>query len=1032
VKALSRALAPWLVLIVIAGVGELPASGATRTLTYAAVADATVQADHPKKSYGMLSTMTADASPVQHALLRFTVSGVGSDVVTGATLRLNVKNTSSFGGSVYRVASQTWSENVTWNTAPVADPLPLASVGRVGLNTWAQFNVLPMITGDGTYSMRITSTSSDNVAFASREYSTSTQRPQLVVTTATPPDMTPPTAAITAPADGTTVSDQVAVAATATDASGVSSVSFFADGAAIGTDVSAPFTATWDSTTAPNGPHVLTATAKDPAGNVGTAAAVTVTVANVFDTTPPAVALTAPLEGETVSGLTQLHAAATDGAGVSSVTFSVDGTSVGTDAAAPYAFDWDTTSVASGPHTIGATAIDAASNTGVATDVHVTVDNGTDATPPTVPGNLVAAASGATKVDLSWQASTDASGVASYEISREGSLLDTVASPGYTDANLSPSTLYSYEVRAVDPFGNRSDPASASVTTRALQTSFTFAAAGDHGANTKTALSLAALDASPAEFYLALGDMDYDETPTDAAWCDYVHQHLPTKGASFPFELVTGNHEDDSGANGDIRNFAACMPDELGSAPEPGSQYGVNYSFDYPAESPLARFIMISPNLTVNGTKFDFKPGTAHYTWLADTIDDARTDGIPWVIVGYHFPCLTAGNYLCGTGPALTNLLVQKHVDLVLHGHEHAYQRGKQLALDPATCPTIAASGYNPACVADDGLDGVYAKGAGTVDVIAGTFGRPLYNVSRTDPEAPYFTRLDGTTHGFVRYTVTADQLTGTFVPSDGGQLTDAFTIASGAAPAADRVAPSKPTNLAADASVPGRITLSWSPSTDDVALNSYAVFRDGIYVATTTTPSFTDPSVTSGQAYTYTVAAYDSAFNPSATSDPVIATAGIASTLTYAPDADASIYSGSPTTNYGTSSRLETDNSPVKHFLIRFTVSGIGSSQVTSAKLRLACVDGSSRGGDISLAAPTAWDERTVTWNTAPTAGTTISSLGAVAAGNTYQLDVSSAIHGDGTYTFRVSTPNADGADYTSRDGVIGSRPQLVVNVAP
>jgi hypothetical protein len=72
------------------------------------------------------------------------------------------------------------------------------------------------------------------------------------------------------------------------------------------------------------------------------------------------------------------------------------------------------------------------------------------------------------------------------------------------------------------------------------------------------------------------------------------------------------------------------------------------------------------------------------------------------------------------------------------------------------------------------------------------------------------------------------------------------------------------------------------------------------------------------------------------------------------------------------------------------------------------------------------------VTWNTAPTAGTTISSLGAVAAGNTYQLDVSSAIHGDGTYTFRVSTPNADGADYTSRDGVIGSRPQLVVNVAP
>ncbi len=630
------------------------------------------------------------------------------------------------------------------------------------------------------------------------------------------------------------------------------------------------------------------------------------------------------------------------------------------------------------------------------------------------------------------RASSDASGIASYEITRDGTLLDSVVTPGYLDTGLAPGTAYSYEVRAIDGAGIASAAATASATTPPVPTSFTFAAAGDHGANAKTASSLAALDASPAEFYLAVGDMDYDETPTDAAWCDYVHQHLPTKGASFPFELVTGNHEDDFGENGRITNFTACLPDQLGSTPEPGSQYGVNYSFDYPAAAPLARFIMISPNLTVGGTRYDFKPGTTHYAWLADTIDDAHADGIPWVIVGFHFPCLTAGNYACGAGPALTNLLVQKHVDLVLHGHEHTYQRGKQLALDPVTCPSIGAIGYNPACVVDDGLDGVYPKGAGTVDVIAGTFGRPLYNVSRTDPEGPYFTKLDGTTHGFVQYTVTADQLSARFVPTDAGTFGDAFTIASGATAAADTIAPSQPQNLTADTSVPGRITLNWGASTDDVALDSYAVFRDGTYVATTTGTTFTDPSVTSGQAYTYTVAAYDSAFNPSAQATPVTVTASAATTLTFAPDADASIYSASPTTNFGTSSKLETDNSPIKHFLVRFTVTGVGAQQVTSAKLRLACVDPSPRGGDISLAAPTAWDEKTVTWNSAPAAGATISSLGAVVAGSTYQFDLSSAIHGDGTYTFRVTTPNADGADYTSRDGVIGSRPQLVLTVAP
>src|SRR3954454_22715084 len=124
----------------------------------------------------------------------------------------------------------------------------------------------------------------------------------------------------------------------------------------------------------------------------------------------------------------------------------------------------------------------------------------------------------------------------------------------------------------------RSGPATVDATTPSVPTSFTFAAAGDHGANATTALSLAALDASPASFYLALGDLDYDETTSDAAWCDYVHQHLPTKGPDFPFEVVTGNHEDDSKVDGFILNHAACLPDRLGSTAGPGSQYGVEYS----------------------------------------------------------------------------------------------------------------------------------------------------------------------------------------------------------------------------------------------------------------------------------------------------------------------------------------------------------------------------------------------------------------------------------------------------------------------
>ncbi|TMQ18330.1 MAG: hypothetical protein E6K82_20305, partial [Candidatus Rokuibacteriota bacterium] len=106
-------------------------------------------------------------------------------------------------------------------------------------------------------------------------------------TTPAGPDVTAPTVSITAPAAGATVSGRATVTASATDDVGVVGVQFQLDGAPLGAEViAAPWTVTWDTTTASLGPHTLTATARDAAGNVGTAAGVTVTVA---DTTPPVI-----------------------------------------------------------------------------------------------------------------------------------------------------------------------------------------------------------------------------------------------------------------------------------------------------------------------------------------------------------------------------------------------------------------------------------------------------------------------------------------------------------------------------------------------------------------------------------------------------------------------------------------------------------------------------------------------------------------------------------------------------------------------
>ena len=112
---------------------------------------------------------------------------------------------------------------------------------------------------------------------------------QLLVAAPPPPvDVTPPVVALTSPLPGTTVSGPVTVAATATDDVGVAGVQFLLDGAPLGAeDAVAPYSVSWDTTGAANGPHALTATARDAVGHATTSVAVAVTVSNVAPATGP-------------------------------------------------------------------------------------------------------------------------------------------------------------------------------------------------------------------------------------------------------------------------------------------------------------------------------------------------------------------------------------------------------------------------------------------------------------------------------------------------------------------------------------------------------------------------------------------------------------------------------------------------------------------------------------------------------------------------------------------------------------------------
>ncbi len=102
---------------------------------------------------------------------------------------------------------------------------------------------------------------------------------------------------------------------------------------------------------------------------------------------------------------------------------------------------------------------------------------GGDTTPPSAPTNLASTGKSSTTVGLSWSASSDANGIAAYDVYAGASLEASVPGTSATVVDLDPSTTYSFTVRARDPAGNTSAASSPlSVTTNSSAGVTTFQA----------------------------------------------------------------------------------------------------------------------------------------------------------------------------------------------------------------------------------------------------------------------------------------------------------------------------------------------------------------------------------------------------------------------------------------------------------------------------------------------------------------------------------------------------------------------------
>ena len=138
-----------------------------------------------------------------------------------------------------------------------------------------------------------------------------------------------PVTTITNPGEGDFVSATEAITADATDDGTVAQVEFFVDGVSVGVDTEGGdgWSVNWDTTTAAEGPHEVSATATDDAVPAQTH---TDTVNVTVDNSAPSVSVDDP--GSPVSGSIQVTATVSaSGSAVAQVEFFVGGASLGID-----------------------------------------------------------------------------------------------------------------------------------------------------------------------------------------------------------------------------------------------------------------------------------------------------------------------------------------------------------------------------------------------------------------------------------------------------------------------------------------------------------------------------------------------------------------------------------------------------------------------------------------------------------------------------------------------------------------------------
>ncbi len=335
---------------------------------------------------------------------------------------------------------------------------------------------------------------------------------------------------------------------------------------------------------------------------------------------------------------------------------------------------------------------------------------------------------------------------------------------------------------------------------------------------------------------------------------------------------------------------------------------------------------------TANAYKNDYDnhwtQSSPEYQWLKHDLE-THPGGVKFAV--WHYPMYSdnatedSSSYL--QGPAsLEGLLAANNVSIGFNGHAHMYQRNLKPAGGIVTYLT-GGGGAKLQPIGGHGCTPLDAYGIGW-----------SYTANRGSQcgAAPVPTSVAQVFH-FLKVTVNGSTVT--VAPTNSlGQTFDVQTYNFSSTP--DTTPPTAPGNLVATARDTTTVDLSWTAATDNIGVAGYDVYRNGTLIAPLgATTVYTDTAAAPATSYTYTVRARDAAGNTSPPSNAAaVTTPAPPPALTFAPTDDTYIQASSPTATAGSATTVQVDNSPVKHMLLRFNVTGIGSRRGARSEAAALC----------------------------------------------------------------------------------------------